>query len=58
MAVDGNEKAWLVSKEQAEVMFNDLRSAAEEDAQRSGEEAASETRHRLQRIVIEVGEQY
>lgn len=54
VAVDGHEKAWGVSKERAEIMFNDLRLAAEEDAQRSGDGAASETRHRLQRIVIEV----
>lgn len=54
-AVDGHEKAWCVSKERAEILFNDLRFAAEEDAQQSGYGAASETRHRLQRIVIEVG---
>ncbi|CAN0105481.1 unnamed protein product, partial [Ectocarpus fasciculatus] len=55
VAVDGHEKAWGVSKERAEILFNDLRFAAEEDAQQSGNGAASETRHRLQRIVIESG---
>lgn len=54
VAVDSHEKAWGVSKERAELMFNDLRLAAEEDAQQSGDGAASEIRHRLQRIVIEV----
>ncbi|CAM9294652.1 unnamed protein product [Ectocarpus sp. 4 AP-2014] len=55
VAVDGHEKSWCVSKERAEILFNDLRFAAEEDAQQSGHGAASETRHRLQRIVIESG---
>ncbi|CAM9878906.1 unnamed protein product [Ectocarpus sp. 12 AP-2014] len=55
VAVDGHEKAWCVSKERAEILFNDLRFAAEEDAQQSGHGAASETRHRLQRIVVESG---
>lgn len=54
VAVDGHEKAWRNSKERAEQTFNDLRFAAEEDAQRSGAGAATETRNRLQRIVIEV----
>lgn len=54
VAVDGHEKAWRNSKEQAEQTFNDLRFAAEEDAQRSGDGAATETRRRLQHIVIEV----
>lgn len=55
VAVDGHEKAWRNSKERAEQMFNDLRFAAEEDAERSADGAAMETRLRLQRIVIEVG---
>eukprot|EP00752_Nemacystus_decipiens_P009706 g8668.t1 len=55
VAVDGHEKAWRNSKERAEHTFNDLRFAAEEDAQRSGDAAAMETRHRLQRIIVEAG---
>ncbi|CAM9244107.1 unnamed protein product, partial [Ectocarpus sp. 13 AM-2016] len=55
VAAAGHEKAWCVSKERAEILFNDLRFAAEEDAQQSGYGAASETRHRLQRIMIESG---
>ncbi|CAM9550405.1 unnamed protein product, partial [Hapterophycus canaliculatus] len=55
VAVDGYEKAWEVSKEKAEVLFNDVRLAPEQDAQRSCDGAASETRRRLQRIMIESG---
>lgn len=55
VAVDVHEKAWGVSKEKAEILFNDVRFAPEEDARRSCYGAASETRHRLQRIMIEVG---
>lgn len=51
---DGQEQAWGISKEQAEVLFNDCRLAAKEDAQRSGDGAASETRNRLHLIVTQV----
>lgn len=53
-AVDDHEKAWAVSKDKAEILLNDARNAPEEDAQRSGDVAALETRQRLQRILIEV----
>ncbi|CAM9189601.1 unnamed protein product, partial [Scytosiphon promiscuus] len=55
VAVDEHDEAWGVSKEKAEVLFNDLRLAPEEDAQQSGNRAASETRNRLQRIMVESG---
>lgn len=54
VAVDEHEKAWGVSKEKAEVLFNDLRLAPEEDAQQSCDDAASATRHRLQSILVKV----
>lgn len=54
MAVDGHEKAWCVSKEKAEVRFNDCRLLAEEDAQRAGDGAELETRRRLHGIVTNV----
>lgn len=56
VAVDDHERAWSASKEKSEVLFNDCRRAAEEDAQRAGDGVKLETQTRLHRIVTQVNE--
>lgn len=54
VAAEGCEETWRVSKEKTDVLFNDCRLAAVEDAQGAAENTESETRKRLHRLVTQV----